>query len=88
MIQAIIIESDSLLAIREIDNGHESFNEWFNIILDIIQLAQQYASKRFCHISRIANEYAHLLVEIPSYLGDYKVWRNSLPHSFCNPDMS
>ena len=38
LFQSIIIEIDSLLAIREIGNGVESFSEWFSIISDIIQL--------------------------------------------------
>ena len=68
--QSIIIEIDSLLAIRKIGNGVESFSEWFSIISDIIQLAYEYGDGRFCHISRKVNECAHMLAKILSYLGE------------------
>ena len=87
-LQTLIIESDSLLAIKEIDKGHDSFSEWFSTVSDILQLAQQFNDRRFCHSNRGANECAHMLAKISNYLGEYKVWRDSLPSLFCNPDMS
>ena len=88
LLQSLIIESDSLLAVREIEIRHESFSERFSIILDIIHVAQHYTGRQFCHISRLTNKCAHMLTKIPCHLGDYKIWKNSLSPSFCNPNLS
>ena len=77
-------ESDSLLAIREIEAGLGSFNEWRGIISDALSFTMHYNFSSFCHISRTRNECVHNLTKISCNLREYKVWQNSLPLSFCN----
>ena len=84
----LIVESDSLLAIREIEKQRDSFYEWEGIILDIIDISREFSSCIFSHTRRSVNSCAHNMARLATVLGDYKVWRNSLPPSFCNPDSS
>ncbi|XWS23583.1 hypothetical protein CRYUN_Cryun28dG0027400 [Craigia yunnanensis] len=75
----LTLESDSLLAVKEIEKQQESFCEWECIIYDIIGLSFEFQSCSFYHIRITANTCAHNLDRLATELGDYKV-------SFCNPD--
>lgn len=52
-----IEESDSLLAVREINKVHGSFSEWFGIIKDILYYAN--VCILFQHVNREVNSLAH-----------------------------
>ena len=86
-IDSLYIESDSLLAIREIEAGQGSMSERFGVISEVLRLSLQYEFSRFSHISKVTNGCAHNLTKIPCNMGEHKVWRNSLPPSFCNPNL-
>ncbi|XWS53981.1 hypothetical protein CRYUN_Cryun10bG0048000 [Craigia yunnanensis] len=83
----LFIESDLLLSIWEIEVGPGSFCEGVSNISDVLNLFIHYDFSSFYHTNRNSNGCTHNLVKIPSSLGEYKVWRNSLPPSFCNPDL-
>ena len=80
------MESDSLLAIIEVENINNSSCEWEGISMDIRQSAQAFQSCRFKHIRRGSNSLAHKIASVAISPGDYKVWRQSLPLSVCNWD--
>ena len=84
----LMIASHSLLAIREIEKQQDSYCELEVLISDIISLSLEFPLCSFKHIRRYANSYAHTLAKLATEIGDYKVWRNCLPPSFCNPDSS
>ena len=77
--ESLIIENDSLMAIREIEIGQESMSEWRGYILDIISVAKENNCCRFCHIRRTANGCAHNMAKLSNELREYKVWRNMPP---------
>ncbi|XWS11607.1 hypothetical protein CRYUN_Cryun37aG0013600 [Craigia yunnanensis] len=83
-----IVESDSLLAVREIKKKKDSFCEWESIILDIIKILREFSSCMFSHSRRSANSCAHNMARLATVVGEYNVWRNSWPILFCNPDNS
>ncbi|XWS44556.1 hypothetical protein CRYUN_Cryun15aG0056500 [Craigia yunnanensis] len=85
---SLMIESDSLLAIQEIMKQHGSFYVWEGIISDIINLSLECSFCSFTHIRRSVNGFAHNLAKLCTELGAYKVWGNSSPPLFCNPDTS
>ena len=76
---SLVVESDSLLAIQEILKQPVSFCVWEGIISDTIDLSLDCNLCNFHHIRRYANGFAHNLTKLCTELGDYKVWRNSLP---------
>ena len=84
----LLVESDSLIAIQEVSKGQGSFCEWESIIVDIVNLALECRSCSFSHVKRAANAFADSLAKLPCDVGVIKQWRNSLPPSFCNPDLN
>ena len=83
-----LVESDSLVAMHEVSKGQNSFCEWESIIVDIVNLSLECQSCSFKHVRRFANAFVDNLAQMPCNVGDLKVWRNSLPSSFCNLDSS
>ena len=65
------MESDSLLAIIEVENINNSSCEWEGISVDIRKSAQAFLSCRFRHIKRGSNTLAHRIAGITNVLGDY-----------------
>ena len=84
----LIVESDSLVVVREIEKQRESFCEWGSIILDIFEISREFWSCKFSHTRRSTNSCAHNMAKLGIVLGDFYVWRNSWPPFFCNPDNS
>ena len=78
----LIVESDSLMAVREIEKQRESFCEWESIILDILEISREFWSCKFSHTRRSANSFAHNMARLGTVLGDFYVWRNSWPPIF------
>ena len=87
LLTPLTVESDSLVAVKEILKGKETFCEWECIIADICDLAREFERCNFCFINRTANECAHNIAKLLCDLGDQKIWRNSWPPFFCNPDL-
>ncbi|XWS11866.1 hypothetical protein CRYUN_Cryun37aG0037900 [Craigia yunnanensis] len=83
---SILIESDSLLVIKEIMKNKESFYQWECIISDIHEMSLEFRHYSFSHIRRTGNVCAHNVAKLPCVLGNHIVRRNSIPHNLCNPD--
>ena len=81
----IHLESDCLVAVREI-HKEDFLCEWNSILMDILELSLDYDFFVISHVSRKVNGLAHNLAKLEFELGDYKIWRNSLPLMICNPD--
>lgn len=56
-----IMETDSLLAVREIKNGKSSNSEWLNLILSILVFKNSCGFEVFSFVKCNANELAHRL---------------------------
>ena len=87
LFQDIEVESDSLLAIREVESANQSSCEWESISMDIRNCAKTFQSCRFRHIRRDSNLLAYKIASMTNVLGDYKAWKLSLPMAICNPDI-
>ena len=85
--QNIEVESDSLLAIREVENTSQSSCEWEGISVDIRKYAHAFQMCSFRHIRRNSNVLAHRIASLTNVFEDYKAWRQTLPLSICNPDI-
>ena len=81
------MENDSLLAIREAEMINGSFSKWERISVDIRDRAKAFQTCVLRHIRRSANCLVHNIAGLPTMVGDYNVWRQSLPPSVCNPDI-
>ena len=68
---SILLESDSLLAIKEIKKLN-SFSEWEGIIYDVFDLSLKFQSCSFFHVRRAANSCAHNLTRFAEELGVYR----------------
>ena len=71
---SVLLESDSLIAIKEIKK-QISFCEWEGIISDVIDMSSKFQSCSFYHVRRVANICAHNLAKLAYELGVCKVWR-------------
>ena len=71
-----MVESDSLLAIKEINKQQDLFCEWGGLILDIEDLSLNFQSYSFKHIKRAANICAHNAAKLPCEIDSLIVWRN------------
>ncbi|XWS52260.1 hypothetical protein CRYUN_Cryun11dG0053300 [Craigia yunnanensis] len=83
--QELLVESDRLMAVKEIAQREESLCEWGSLIKDIQERSMDFNLCSFKHINRCANVLAHNLAKVDCEIGAQKMWRNSLPPSFCNP---
>ncbi|XWS70975.1 hypothetical protein CRYUN_Cryun03dG0096900 [Craigia yunnanensis] len=70
---SLCIESDSLMAIKEIELGQESLYEWRGIISDIHNMYKDLNFHNFRHVRRTANGCAHNMAKLSNVLGDYKL---------------
>ena len=84
--QDIEVESDSLLAINEVENTNQSLCAWEGISMDIRRCAQDFRNCKFSFICRDSNVLAHRIASMTNVADAYKVWRQTLPQSSCNPD--
>ena len=66
----LMIESDSLLAIREIKKQHDSYCEWEGFIYGIINLSFEFPLCSFKNIKRYANSCAHNLARLATEIRD------------------
>ena len=72
------MESDSLVAIKEILKRNDSFNEWGGILHDILKLSLEFDSCFFNHVNRLTNVLAHNIAKSQCELGEHRIWRNFL----------
>ena len=82
----IQIESDCLVAVKEINKKEPSSSEWGSIIMDIMDYFSEFDYCGICHVTRKANILAHNLAKYHCDLGDHRLWRDALPPFMCNPD--
>ena len=82
----IQIESDCLVAVKEINKKESSSSEWGSIIMDIVDYFSEFDYCGICHVTRKANILAHNLAKYHCDLGDHRLWRDALPPFMCNPD--
>lgn len=55
----LIVENDSLLAIKAAQEGEESCILQSNLICDLLRLAECFHSSRFQYVGRLSNNVAH-----------------------------
>ena len=84
-VKDLLVESDCLMAVKEITSKEESLSEWGCFIKDIQERSLDFNLCSFKHINRYANVLAHNLAKVDCEIGEQKVWRNSLSPNFCNP---
>ena len=82
----ILLETDSLIAVTEIEKGFLSLCEWGNIIFDICYFIEKCDRCRVGHVKREANSLAHNLAKISGFADYDMIWRWELPSSVCNVD--
>ncbi|XVF88250.1 hypothetical protein PTKIN_Ptkin19aG0034500 [Pterospermum kingtungense] len=82
----VIIESDSLVAIQEIQN-HNYNGLWFSVVANIRFLINSFRTVSFEFTYRENNFFAHKLAHFDIRDVNVKVWVDLLPPNFCNPDI-
>ena len=82
----IQLESDCLVAVKEINKKESSSSEWGSIIMDILELSSEFKFCGISHVTRKANILAHNLAKYHCDLGNHRIWRDTLPPFMCNPD--
>ena len=69
----IQLESDCLVAVREVLKKDESFCEWGSVIIDIQDIALEFESCMISHVKRKANNLAHNLTKYQCELGEHSL---------------
>ena len=82
----ILIESDSLLAIKEIQKGTSTLCQWGSIIDAILQDAAEFYDFQFIHILWEQNQSTDLLSREDCDIGLVRLWEAALPVALHNPD--
>ncbi|XVF59117.1 hypothetical protein PTKIN_Ptkin07bG0249400 [Pterospermum kingtungense] len=82
-LSSVIIETDSLLAVKEINKGASTLSEWGGLVMDILSLT----SVLGVSIEQ-ANGCAHNLTKFSFERIDYSFWAGKLSHHCCNPDIA
>ena len=72
-LNGIQLESDCLVAVKEILKNEESFCEWGSVISDIQELVSEFESCIISHVKRNFNHLAHNLTKYPCDLGEHRV---------------
>ena len=80
------METDSMIAVKEIKKRSSSFCTWGSIITDICNLWEEFEEVSINHISRRYNCLAHNLAQFEDVTGESMLWWRELPNGFCNPD--
>ncbi|XVE66222.1 hypothetical protein DITRI_Ditri08aG0063100 [Diplodiscus trichospermus] len=86
-IDLVVIESDCLTAIKEIQSVDISTSIWFGLILDAVQRGKQFSFSEFTFAHREANRLPPELAKWPVISFHDVVWRGELPYGLCNPDV-
>ncbi|XVE95072.1 hypothetical protein REPUB_Repub02eG0064800 [Reevesia pubescens] len=85
---SLIVESDSLLAILEIQKAEASYWDEAALIFDILKWATFCTFCHFHHVKRSANYLAHSISKLDCNHGFQRIWHNSLLELFCNSGIS
>ena len=83
-LQQVIVESDCLIAVNELQKEKASFCECASIFQDIQDLSFEFVSCSFGHVNRTINTLAHNLARVHCGVGVRNIWRRFLPPSLCN----
>ena len=67
------IESDCLVAVKEINKNESSDSEWGCIILDIVDLSSEFDFCGISHVTRKVNILTHNLAKYHCELGDHRL---------------
>ena len=73
-LQNIQMESDLLIAVKQISKRDEFYCEWDGLLSDILELSLDFNSCFFRHISRTSNTLAHNISKVQSDVGEHKIW--------------
>ncbi|XVF86231.1 hypothetical protein PTKIN_Ptkin18bG0023700 [Pterospermum kingtungense] len=74
-----VVESDCLLAVKEIQRGYDSYSEWSPLVQDICDLMSLNNFYSVVHVRRTCNMLADVVAKTRCLIGDYTVWVGSLP---------
>lgn len=85
-IRAQYVESNSLLAINEINNGPFNSFHWLSIVLDILSLKIVCGVRYFSFIPRAVNEHAYNIATAHNVqdIDFYFWWFDELSPTLCN----
>ena len=84
--KAIHVETDSLLAVQEIDKGKNSSCEWGCVVVDICAAIHSCEVGVVSHVRRAFNSCAHNLAKLSGVNDIEGIWWGTFPPNFCNPD--
>lgn len=74
-----MIEIDSLLSVKEIQEKESSRSMMYNIIKDVKKLMRKFPNCSIQHVRRICNGAAHRLARFAWNVEDIIVWWESFP---------
>ncbi|XP_042939414.1 uncharacterized protein LOC122274444 [Carya illinoinensis] len=73
----LVIESDSLMLVEELNNSSESRSAWGNLVHEVKELIKRIPRYSVQHKGRMANEAAYNLARYAKHLEDLIVWWDS-----------
>ncbi|CAI9767957.1 unnamed protein product [Fraxinus pennsylvanica] len=78
-IRKLVIESDCLLLVQELQASSDSLANAGNIIADVKQLLSRFQEIQIQHVNRMGNSVAHALARNAWNVADISVWWDHLP---------
>ncbi|CAI9786406.1 unnamed protein product [Fraxinus pennsylvanica] len=78
-IRKLVIESDCLLLVQELQASSNSLANAGNIIADVKQLLSRFKEVQIQHVNRMGNSVAHALARNAWNVADISVWWDHLP---------
>ncbi|XP_042974648.1 uncharacterized protein LOC122306281 [Carya illinoinensis] len=79
-IHHLIVESDSLILVQELQESEPSMSMVGNVIKDTKKLKNCFQSCEVRHVGRICNEAAHRLARFAWNVNDISLWWESFPN--------
>lgn len=83
-IRAQYVESDSMIAIKEINFGRNLSFPWLSLIFDVVSLKITYCVHSFNFVLRVVNEMPHKIVTAHNLHDSFSIWWWELSTAFCN----
>lgn len=84
-ISELIVENDSLLAVKVVLEGEDSCILQSDVIQEILQMSSLFHSCSFQYISQLSSNVAHTLVRYVWQVDDLCVWWDSVPDFLHSP---
>ncbi|XVF89440.1 hypothetical protein PTKIN_Ptkin19aG0130400 [Pterospermum kingtungense] len=85
-LSCVLLESDSLLAVKEVHNVGDSLCQWGGLVIDVATLARLLSITNIVHVNLEANSCVHELAKMSKLNRDYSCWVGGLCVFCCNPD--